>query len=462
MSGNNSKRVFTLILVSGDAIILIISWFLSYFARQRLHEVFGYPVNPLSDYINSLPFIVIPWMLTNTYYGLYKRRKDITPFEEIEIFFKSIFLGTTIVMAIAFIFKEFNLGRSVLFIFTMFNTILLGIFRTLIHRWEKHLKEKGKLEVKGVIIGAGFTGVRLLQKLQDHPEIGFSIVGFIDSDPEKQGKIIGKTPVLGGIDILEDVIKDKGVDEVILAIPSMQTDMVMNLMTRLEKHNVRFRVVSDVFQVLKKETTIDAIEEFPIYEIGTGKTSFYYNVTKRIFDLFASIIILLLTIPLWLVIAIAIKLDSEGPVFFLQERVGYRGKKFTLYKFRTMYKNVHPYEEAPRDKGDTRITKIGRFLRNTSFDELPQILNVIKGEMSLVGPRPEMPFIVEKYSEWEKKRLEAKPGITGLWQILGRKDLPLAENLEYDFYYIKNRSFLFDMVILLKTIPAVFKRKGAY
>ncbi|MCH7709583.1 MAG: sugar transferase [Myxococcales bacterium] len=157
-----------------------------------------------------------------------------------------------------------------------------------------------------------------------------------------------------------------------------------------------------------------------------------------------------------------IRKESSGPALFVQDRVGRDGRVFKLYKFRTMFADADPYALAPQDKLDARITPFGRWLRATSIDELPQILNVLRGEMSWVGPRPEMPFIVDTYDEWQRRRLSVKPGITGMWQILGRKDLPLHENLQYDFYYIRNRSLALDLSIIIRTIGAVFARRGAF
>ena len=166
--------------------------------------------------------------------------------------------------------------------------------------------------------------------------------------------------------------------------------------------------------------------------------------------------------PLAFVFALLIKLDSKGPVVFAHERVGKDGKRFQMLKFRTMVADCDPYAEAPVDQNDARITRFGRFLRRTSLDEIPQLINVLGGRMSLVGPRPEMPFIANEYTEWQAARLEVKPGLTGLWQVAGRKNLPLHENLEYDFYYVKNQSLALDLEILMRTIPAVILGKGAY
>lgn len=186
------------------------------------------------------------------------------------------------------------------------------------------------------------------------------------------------------------------------------------------------------------------------------------KVFKQVFDPLLAVFFIVGFLPLWVIIAICIKLDSRGPIIFLHERIGKDGKKFLLYKFRTMRADVSPQAESPVTVSDARITKFGRLLRKTSLDEAPQFLNVLQGEMSIVGPRPEMPFIVENYKNWERKRLDVKPGITGLWQVLGRKDMPLIDNLEYDFYYLQHRSVMLDLAILAKTVIIVITGKGAY
>lgn len=198
------------------------------------------------------------------------------------------------------------------------------------------------------------------------------------------------------------------------------------------------------------------------FESRGEKYRFFFKAMKRLFDIILSVAGLIFVFPLCLFIWVIIRFDSSGRVLIKQKRVGKDGEIFDMYKFRTMQKNSGLYEKAPQTSNDKRITKPGRFLRKTGLDEIPQLINVLKGQMSLVGPRPEMPFIVRNYSELQRKRLAVKPGLTGLWQILGRKDLPIHENIEYDFYYIKNQSLFLDMVILLKTIPAVIRGKGGF
>jgi lipopolysaccharide/colanic/teichoic acid biosynthesis glycosyltransferase len=187
-----------------------------------------------------------------------------------------------------------------------------------------------------------------------------------------------------------------------------------------------------------------------------------YAPLKRGFDVVGALAGIALTAPIMAWCALRTRQSSRGPAFLVQERTGQHGRTFRMYKFRTMHADVDRYAVAPRDAQDDRITPYGRWLRVTSIDELPQLWNVLVGDMSLVGPRPEMPFIAATYDEWQRRRLSVKPGITGLWQILGRKDLPMHENLQYDFYYIRNRSLSLDLSILLRTIGAVLSRRGAF
>ena len=206
----------------------------------------------------------------------------------------------------------------------------------------------------------------------------------------------------------------------------------------------------------------DLVKKSVLVREKVFRPGFVYGFLKRFIDVGFSAAALLIFAPLWILIIILIRLDSKGRAIFFHERVGLNGKTFRLYKFRTMHETVGAQEYAPTAPNDARVTRIGKFLRHGSVDEVPQFWNVLKGDMSLVGPRPEMTFIVEKYNELQKKRLLVKPGLTGLWQIYGRKDLPLHENAEYDYWYILHRSAALDLLILLKTVTVVITGKGAY
>jgi lipopolysaccharide/colanic/teichoic acid biosynthesis glycosyltransferase len=209
------------------------------------------------------------------------------------------------------------------------------------------------------------------------------------------------------------------------------------------------------FEYWTEEADIDGLL---LSVVGQPTKDWYYDAAKRPSDLLASVLLIAMLAPIWIVIALLVRLDSPGPVLFWQQRVGRKGKIFKLFKFRTMYVDAPKYDFSPKESVDPRITRVGRFLRKTSLDELPQLLNVLKGEMSLVGPRPEMPFIVDKYTALHRQRLQVTPGITGLWQLSADRAFLIHENIQYDLYYIRHRSFFMDLAILLHTV--VFAMRG--
>jgi exopolysaccharide biosynthesis polyprenyl glycosylphosphotransferase len=300
----------------------------------------------------------------------------------------------------------------------------------------------------------------VLQRTREHPEFGYEIVGFVSANGET-GPIDG-VRVVAQLDGLPDYVKEQRIDQVIVAQPGLGTGELMDVISSCEGLPAEFHVISGPFGVLTGQAHVSNLTDLPVIELPHGTFSVWEEAIKRAADVVISALLLVLLAPLFAIIAILVRRQTGASALFHQERIGRHGRPFTLLKLRSMRADADPYAEAPQEEDDPRITPIGRWLRRFSLDELPQLWNVIRGDMSLVGPRPEMPFIVEQYEPWQRRRLEVKPGITGLWQILGRKDLPLRENIEYDFYYIRNRSLVLDLVILLKTVGVVVRGRGAY
>jgi exopolysaccharide biosynthesis polyprenyl glycosylphosphotransferase len=286
------------------------------------------------------------------------------------------------------------------------------------------------------------------------------VVGFVDDAEPLPEKLAGH-PVLGRPAELRALSIEHGVREIFVAMPSLGHTRMLSLVLECEDLGITFRCVTNLFEVLTAGTPIDLVDDVPLVRLGREQVNGFYEPLKRVFDLVGALGALVLTAPLLLWVASRLARSRVSP-FFVQERIGRHGRPFRMVKFRTLREEVDPYAVAPRDRDDPRITSYGAWLRGTSIDELPQLWNVLRGDMSLVGPRPEMPFIVDGYDEWQRRRLSVKPGITGLWQILGRKDLPMHENLQYDFYYIRNRSLALDASILLRTVGAVWSRRGAF
>jgi exopolysaccharide biosynthesis polyprenyl glycosylphosphotransferase len=287
------------------------------------------------------------------------------------------------------------------------------------------------------------------------------VIGLLDDAPELPEKDVAGVPVLGHVDDLRAVAIRHEIEEIFVAQPSLGHTRMLALVLSCEDLGITFRVVTNLFEVLTAGTQLDLIDDLPLVRLGRERVHPLYEPCKRVFDLVCASLGLALCAPLLAWVALRLRQQGVSP-WFVHERIGRDGRPFRMIKLRTLRDEVGAYEEAPRGPDDPRITSWGRWLRATSIDELPQLWNVLCGEMSIVGPRPEMPFIVDRYDEWQRRRLAVKPGITGLWQILGRKDLPMHENLQYDFYYIRNRSLALDASILLRTAGAVWSRRGAF
>jgi exopolysaccharide biosynthesis polyprenyl glycosylphosphotransferase len=294
------------------------------------------------------------------------------------------------------------------------------------------------------------------------PTLGLNLVGFIDDDVSKVGTMVERSRVLGTFADIEKLVGDHKISEVFVAMPEASEERVMRAIVELQRLGVTWRVVPRFHHLMASKVRLETLDSVPLVTPADRAPSFFGLAAKRVLDILFSVSILVLAAPLFVITAILIKRASPGPVFFEQQRIGKDGKPFRMLKFRTMHTHVSRDSESPRKPDDPRITPIGRWLRRFSLDELPQFLNVLKGEMSVVGPRPEMAFIVAQYGALDRERLRAKPGITGLWQISYARQSAIHENLDYDLYYIEHQSLLLDLVIIALTGFAVVKGTGAY
>jgi len=448
--------------VAADGVLVSLGWVGAWWLRHALDGALGTPINPFDAYGRALPLIVLPWLSCCWLFGIYRTARMRTAADEIRALFGGVALGLLVVSSISFFFREFEFGRFVVLASAGINLGLQGASRFAFHRIEQRLRRSGEHDVSVLIVGTGVTAIRLLQKLQDHPEIGYRVAGFLDDRDDPDAKDVAGRPVLGRIDDARAVAIEHGVQEIFVAAPALSHARMLSLVLECEDLGLTFRVVTNLFEVLTAGTRIDLVDDLPLVRLGRETVHPLYAPLQRAVDLCGAVVGLLLAAPLMLWCAARIRATSPGRAIFAHERVGRNGRVFTLYKFRTMRCDAEPSAVAPRAVSDPRVTEYGKWLRATSIDELPQLFNVLRGEMSLVGPRPEMPFIVDGYDEWQRRRLLVKPGITGLWQILGRKDLPMHENLQYDFYYIRNRSLVLDVSILMRTIGAVLSRRGAF
>jgi exopolysaccharide biosynthesis polyprenyl glycosylphosphotransferase len=313
-----------------------------------------------------------------------------------------------------------------------------------------------------LIWGAGETGRKLQSKFVLVPTLGLNLVGFVDDDPKNRDVKVDRWRVLGGFDDLELLVGVHKISEIFVASPESSDEAVMRVIAECERLGVTYRVVPRFYHLMAFKVRIENLDSIPLITRPDRRPGVFGLIGKRMFDLVVSTLVLIVFAPVFAVAAILIKRESKGPVFFVQQRIGRDGVPFDMIKFRTMHHHMSGDAPTPRSPYDPRITHIGRWLRRYSLDELPQFINVFLGEMSVVGPRPEMRFIVEQYDPLQKERLRVKPGITGLWQISYARQAAIHENIDYDLYYIENQSFLLDVVILALTGFAVVKGTGAY
>jgi exopolysaccharide biosynthesis polyprenyl glycosylphosphotransferase len=335
------------------------------------------------------------------------------------------------------------------------------------------LRQAGNGVDRVLIIGAGEVGRTVMRNIIAQPELGYRIVGFLDDDPIKAGTNIGPIKALGPVENLPQTIAAHQIDQVIITLPWQYQRKVMRLVAESHDAGVRARVVPDLFQLSLGGVDVEAINGIPLISVKESSLTGLNRAVKRAFDLVLASLMLIVSIPLWGVIALAIKLDSPGPVLFRQARAGRHGRPFMVYKFRSMRQDAEAELEKLRNQNealgpmfkirdDPRRTRVGVFIRKTSLDELPQLINILRGEMSLIGPRPALLTEVAQYQDWQRRRLEAQPGLSGLWQVSGRSDLSFDEMAMLDIYYAENWSLGMDLRIFLHTVPQFVFGDGAY
>jgi exopolysaccharide biosynthesis polyprenyl glycosylphosphotransferase len=363
-----------------------------------------------------------------------------------------------LLLPLSFFFKDsFSRGTLVSLAITL--PLLLMIQKYIFFSVVQKFYENGYGVKKVLIYGAGYTGRRIFTALVHSPKLGFAPVAIVDSDPKLEGKIIHElgynrkhSLTVHCAEINSDYLRASGCDALFVAIPSASRETTFAASLAANQAGIQMAFLPDSRHLNALATDSVDLDGLLLTFAGDRTPAWHYRSVKRATDIFLALLVLVLTAPLLLLVAILIPVESPGSALFRQERIGKDGRSFSILKFRTMYVEAPKYATSPIRSTDRRITRIGRYLRKTSFDELPQLLNVLRGEMSLVGPRPEMPFLVEKYSPVQRQRLQVIPGITGLWQLSADRAFLIHESPEYDMYYIRNCGFFLDLAILFHTV----------
>jgi exopolysaccharide biosynthesis polyprenyl glycosylphosphotransferase len=442
--------------------------------------------NVIRPYLNELPFIrditfirPLPWILYAIFpaiwiaiyllFAVYDGRKHLKVTDEMTSLTLGSFLAV-IALAGALYLSYRDISRGLFIVFGLTAFVLQISWRLGARKLFQLSNGTYIAHRRVLIIGAGPVGRSLQEELIKNAFLGLDMIGFLDDDHQKQNE---HNEVLGSVSEARQIVLQEKINDVVIALPPRAYERVNNLVAELHDLAVKVWVIPDYFHLALHKAVVEEFAGIPMLDLRAPALNDYQRMIKRSFDLFLAIILLFPLSILMIIIAIAIKLDSPGPVLFRQKRTGENGRLFDMIKFRTMVQNAEELRhlvEKTNENGDLvhkhpndpRVTRVGRFLRRTSFDELPQIFNVLIGDMSLVGPRPELPYLVKKYQPWQWKRFAVPQGITGWWQVNGRSDKPMHLHTEDDLFYVQNYSLTLDLQILLKTVWVVLRGKGAF
>lgn len=467
-----------------DVLLITIGYFSLYLLRIsrefslvfQWHQVFSY------EYLSSLTYfegylkfyfvVVVVTVFLLQKYGLYYLGVREGALDELFKIGKSVLYSALVVAFLSYLFKIQLFSRFVFAAFVVITVMVLWLWRLLKRQITLSLLKRGYLQKKLLIVGAGEVGRMVAEEILARPGLGYRVVGFIDDDPSKNGEVAGGAEVISPSGEIQEAVTRTGAEEILITIPS-ERELINSIISKVRRYNIQIRIVPEMFNLMTTSVEVGRLGPVPYMRIVKTPMRGVPLLLKRLFDVVVSLSGLLFISPVLLATTAAIKLDSPGPVIFKQKRVGKNGNLFDFYKFRSMVVNAEELRaelaaaneaDGPvfKIREDPRMTRVGRFIRKYSIDELPQLLNVIKGDMSLVGPRPPLPNEVEEYGNIEWRRLEVVPGITGLWQVSGRSEISFKKWMELDVYYIEHWSFWLDLKILLQTIPVVLLGKGAY
>lgn len=413
------------------------------------------------------------WLIIFTFVGMYRTWFAASRFDELSTLFKASFVGVFILFFLIFL-DDYRHGvdsptRILIFIYWVFFLVLVGVGRLFIRSFQRNLLIKGIGRRNTIVVGFNPKAHEVHAEILKHPALGLDIVGYIAVRNENVGKSFKDTKVLANVDDIQNVIDEQHIKEVIIVLEKEDHDVLVEIISRCDSKNVGMKIVPDLYEILSGQARTMQIYGMPLIDIMPQLMPEWEKRLKRVMDIFVSFVILIVTSPICMFTAVAIKIESPGPVLFTQERCGLNGRVFKIYKFRSMKKDAEKLTGPVwSQKGDPRITEIGRFIRKVRIDEIPQMFNVLKGEMSMVGPRPERPFFVEKLSEeipYYKRRLKVRPGITGWAQVKHKYDESVEDvkiKLRYDLFYIENMSLRMDFKIIFRTIFVVLFGKGHY
>jgi len=478
---NISRRklwlLYILCLIISDGLAIGLAFRAAFFFRFELSlNFFATSIHPQFDFYQRLVVFLIPlWLVVYGLTGLYNQEKLLGGTEEYSIVFNASTVGMFIVISVGFLDPTFIFARGWLLLAWVFAFLFVSSGRFFIRRAIYSLRKRGYFLHNAVMIGANNEGISLAEQLRKWRTSGLHILGFVDNELPVGTAVYKDLFVLGKVDELESLVKNYKVDELLIASSSLTSrDCMMDIFQRFgTMKNINLRMSSGLYEIITTGMTVKEYAYVPLVGINKVRLTGADEIFKMLLDYCVAVLSLIAIFPLFFLIALAIKLDSPGPIIHRRRVMGMNGKQFDAYKFRTMYVNgdsiLEQYPDLKQElsknhklKEDPRVTRIGKILRKASLDELPQLFNVLKREMSMVGPRIIAPNEVEMYDRWDINLMTVHPGITGLWQVSGRSNISYDERVRLDMYYIRNWSIWLDLQILFQTLPAVLRGHGAY
>ena len=465
-----------IVLVATDVLMVLAGFRLAYALRFEagIDWLYRPEASPLSFY-SLLLFLLAPtFLIVFRAFGLYDFKYLFSGMHEYARVFNACTLGTMLIILLSFFFPDFIIARGWVVLFWLWVTVCVLAGRFVLRRMVQRLRVRGRFLTSVLIVGANEEGQAIASQLQENPRAGIWIAGFADDQVSSDSQLLPGISVLGSVDSLAALVREHGIQEIIVASTALSRGQLLDLFRAFgTAEDITLRMSSGLYEIMTTGVEVQDVGNVPLLSINKARLTGFDVFLKRAVDLLLSSVGLLVSWPLMLAIAVAIKFDSPGPVLYRRRVVGVGGKFFDALKFRTMYLDAdrrlaqdpelrRQFEENYKLKDDPRITRVGRFLRRTSLDELPQLFNVLWGQMSLVGPRMITSEEQARYGKWRMNLTTVKPGITGLWQVSGRSDLSYEERVRLDMHYIRNYSLWFDLYLLYRTIPVVLHGHGAY
>ncbi|MCR4417433.1 MAG: undecaprenyl-phosphate glucose phosphotransferase [Ignavibacteria bacterium] len=464
-----SKKTEKILLLVTDFITINLAYIVYFYFRV---ETGWFQLISRPEFLLPMLVIYFYWFLIFLFVGMYRTWFAASRFDELTLLFKTSFVGVMILFFLIFIddlsAPSGSTQRYLIFIYWGIFLLFVGSGRIFVRSLQRNLLLRGIGRRNTIIIGYNEKAKEVFNDVNRAKALGLDVIGFVLVNENSEIKD-GNGKILGRINEIEKIVNEYNVKEVIIALDKHEHELMLDVIAKCDFNDLTIKIVPDLYEIISGQARTNQLYGIPLIEVNPQLMPVWERKIKRLMDIVFSLIILIVTLPITLLVAIAIKLDSEGPVFYKQIRVGKDGKEFKIYKFRSMFKDAEKHTGPVwSTKDDPRITRVGKILRKFRLDEIPQFINVLRGEMSLVGPRPERPYFVEKLSKeipLYKRRLKVKPGITGWAQVKHKYDESIEDvkkKLQYDLYYIENISLRMDLKILFRTIFVVLFGKGHF